>query len=335
MVKLLAEPAPAKINLFLRVVGRRADGYHELDSVFVPVSLCDQVRVEIRVEPRSAADTTIALHCDRDDLPAGEKNLAWRAADTFLGEFGAEIHRPREVAIDLRKEIPIGAGLGGGSSDAGAVLRMMAALCRVDDPSRLARVALALGADVPFFLDPHVAHVGGVGERIAPLEIAASGERAPLWRTLLWMVIAVPPVEVSTKEVFRALSLRTMERRRARRASARDRLGRDQAGDAAKRPGGGGDGAISGNRATAVGAACGRSEGCVDVGERRRGLWNFRRRERGCSSRGRNAPESSTGTILRRKFAFLNCAVRRAALPAAGRSFPQHRNLWNLVESRD
>ena len=209
MVKLLAEPAPAKINLFLRVVGRRADGYHELDSVFVPVSLCDQVRVEIRVEPRSAADTTIALHCDRTDIPAGEKNLAWRAADAFLGEFGTEIHRPREVAIDLRKEIPVGAGLGGGSSDAGAVLRMMAALCRVDDLSRLAQVALALGADVPFFLDPHVAHVGGVGERIAPLEIDASGERAPLSQAPLIplsMVIAVPPVEVSTAEVFRALS---------------------------------------------------------------------------------------------------------------------------------
>ncbi len=213
MVKLLAEPAPAKINLFLRVVGRRADGYHELDSVFVPVSLCDQVRVEIRVEPQSAADTatdtTIALRCDRDGLPVGEKNLAWRAADAFLREFGAEIDRPRTVAIDLRKEIPIGAGLGGGSSDAGAVLRMMAALCRVDDRSRLARVALALGADVPFFLDPQVAHIGGVGERIAPLQIDTSGARAPkapLWQTPLWMVIAVPPVEVSTAEVFRALS---------------------------------------------------------------------------------------------------------------------------------
>ncbi len=206
MVKLLAEPAPAKINLFLRVVGRRANGYHELDSVFVPVSLCDQVRVEIRVEPGSAADTVIALQCDRDDIPTGDKNLAWRAADAFLREFGATIHRPRHVAIDLRKEIPAGAGLGGGSSDAGAVLRMMAALCRVDDASRLARVALALGADVPFFLSPHVAHVGGVGERIAPLEAAAPGERAPLWQTPLWMVIAVPPVEVSTAEVFRALS---------------------------------------------------------------------------------------------------------------------------------
>jgi len=198
MVKLLAEPAPAKINLFLRVVGRRADGYHELDSVFVPVSLCDRVRVEVRVEPQSATVTAIALGCDRDDLPGGEKNLAWRAADAFLREFGGEIHRPVHVAIDLRKEIPAGAGLGGGSSDAGAVLRMMAALCRVDDASRLAKVALALGADVPFFLSPQVAHVGGVGERIAPL-----GQT--VLKAALWIVIAVPPVEVSTAEIFRAL----------------------------------------------------------------------------------------------------------------------------------
>ncbi len=205
MVKLLAEPAPAKINLFLRVVGRRADGYHEVDSVFVPVSLCDQVRVEIRVEPQSAADTVIALGCDRDDLPTGEKNLAWRAADAFLREFGAEIHRPSQVAIDLRKRIPAGAGLGGGSSDAGAVLRMMAALCRVDDLSRLARVALTLGADVPFFLRLRAAHVGGVGERIAPLEAVMANERSRIGQTALWMVIAVPPVEVSTAEVFRAL----------------------------------------------------------------------------------------------------------------------------------
>jgi 4-diphosphocytidyl-2-C-methyl-D-erythritol kinase len=206
MVKLLTEPAPAKINLFLRVVGRRADDYHELDSVFVPVSLCDRVRVEIRAEARSAAETTITLHCDHDDLPADEKNLAWRAAAAFLGEFGDEIHRPREVAIDLRKEIPIGAGLGGGSSDAGAVLRIMAALCRVEDSPRLAQVALGLGADVPFFLDPCIAHIGGVGERITPLEIDTSGERGPLWHDPLWMVIAVPPIVVSTAEVYRALS---------------------------------------------------------------------------------------------------------------------------------
>jgi 4-diphosphocytidyl-2-C-methyl-D-erythritol kinase len=196
MVKLLAERAPAKINLFLRVVGRRADGYHELDSVFIPVSLCDDVRAEVRGKAESGAQTAIALGCDRSDIPVGDKNLAWRAAAAFLAEFDPEIDRPHQVAIDLRKKIPAGAGLGGGSSDAGAVLRIMAALCRVGDRARLALVALRLGADVPFFLDPRAAHVGGVGERIAPL----AGGLAPLQ-----MVIAVPPIEVSTAEIYRAL----------------------------------------------------------------------------------------------------------------------------------
>ena len=204
MVKLLAEPAPAKINLYLRIVGRRADGYHELDSVFVPVSLCDQVRVEVRTASRGTAETSITLRCDRENLPRGEQNLAWRAADAFLREF-CRSARPSHVAIDLRKEIPAGAGLGGGSSDAGAVLRMMAALCRVDEPLRLSRVALGLGADVPFFLSPHTAHVGGVGERISPLGPARTGERSAVLQTSLWMVIAVPPVEVSTAEIFRML----------------------------------------------------------------------------------------------------------------------------------
>jgi 4-diphosphocytidyl-2-C-methyl-D-erythritol kinase len=187
MVKLLAEAAPAKINLFLRVVGRRADGYHELDSVFVPISLADRVRVEMRRAPGRA----IALRCDRAGIPDGERNLAWRAADAFMREFGVNA----EILIDLHKEIPAGAGLGGGSSDAGAVLRMMAAMQRVGDPARLARVALGLGADVPFFLAPRAAHVGGIGERIRPLERCAR----------LWMAIAVPAVEIPTAEVYRAL----------------------------------------------------------------------------------------------------------------------------------
>ena len=202
MVKLLAERAPAKINLFLRVVGRRADGYHELDSVFIPVSLYDEVRGEVRGKAQAGGATAIALECDRDGIPTGEKNLAWRAAAAFLAAFGAGIDRPQQVAIDLRKQIPAGAGLGGGSSDAGAVLRMLAALCRVSDRPRLATVALSLGADVPFFLEPRAAHVGGVGERIAPLE----GGRARSGQTRLQMVIAVPPIEVSTAEIFRALA---------------------------------------------------------------------------------------------------------------------------------
>jgi 4-diphosphocytidyl-2-C-methyl-D-erythritol kinase len=187
MVKLLAEQAPAKINLFLRVVGRRADGYHEVDSVFVPVSLCDAVHIEVRDAP----EPSIALHCDRNDVPSDTRNLAWRAAAAFMREFGIRA----EVAIDLHKRIPPGAGLGGGSSDAGAVLRMMAALSHVEDASAMLRLALALGADVPFFLRPHAAHVTGIGERVVPLDRFAP----------LTMVVAIPPTPVSTTEIFRAL----------------------------------------------------------------------------------------------------------------------------------
>ena len=190
MVKMLAKSAPAKINLFLRVVGKRADGYHELDSVFVPVSLCDQVAIDLRHSDR----ISIALRCDRSDIPDDDRNLAWRAARAFLDEYRIQA----AVSIDLRKRIPAGAGLGGGSSDAGAVLRMLAAMTNQPSDDRLAKVALALGADVPFFLDPRPARIAGVGERISPLASLPQ----------LAIVIAAPPFEVSTAAVFRELKPR-------------------------------------------------------------------------------------------------------------------------------
>ena len=188
MVKLLAERAPAKINLFLRVTGRRADGYHELDSIFVPISICDRITLEIR----PAGSAAVTLRCDVASLSNLESNLAVRAARAFMSEFAIAA----QVAIDLDKIIPVGAGLGGGSSDAGAVLRMMAALYRVNDRERLGKIALALGADVPFFLEPRAARVGGIGERIAPL---GNFPR-------LHLVVAAPPVEVSTAAIFKALT---------------------------------------------------------------------------------------------------------------------------------
>jgi 4-diphosphocytidyl-2-C-methyl-D-erythritol kinase len=187
MVKLLTEAAPAKINLFLRVVGRRPDGYHELDSIFLPLGLCDRVRVEMRSSSRRA----VQLIGSYGDLPSDERNLAVKAALRFMAEFDIDA----EVLIGLDKQIPAGAGLGGGSSDAGAVLRMMAALARIDDQARLTRLATAIGADVPFFLDPRPSRVSGIGERIMPLANVAS------WP----MVIAVPPVEVPTATIFRDL----------------------------------------------------------------------------------------------------------------------------------
>jgi 4-diphosphocytidyl-2-C-methyl-D-erythritol kinase len=187
VVKLLSALAPAKINLFLRITGRRPDGYHELDSIFAPVALFDRIGLALR----PAAAPSVALRCDLVGLGPDDQNLAVRAARAFLAAFAISA----EVRIDLHKEIPVGAGLGGGSSDAAAVLRMLAQLCDIDDPPRLAAIALKLGADAPFFLDPRPARVRGIGEVIEPLDPFAP----------LALVIAVPPVVVPTVEVFRRL----------------------------------------------------------------------------------------------------------------------------------
>jgi len=189
MVRIVSEQAPAKINLCLQVIGKRADGYHDLDSIMLPVAWYDHLAIELR----DGRGRRINLICDRTDIPHDERNLAVRAARTFMEEFDLDA----DVTIDLRKAIPPGAGLGGGSSDAAAVLRAMATLTRHNDPSpsRLAAIALKLGADVPFFLTARPARARGVGEI---LRVLPGFPR-------LELVIAVPPIEVSTAAVFRAL----------------------------------------------------------------------------------------------------------------------------------
>lgn len=187
MVKLVSAFAPAKLNLFLRVVGRRSDGYHELDSIFVPIAIGDRIALETRPSNRQIVN----LRGSFGKLPTDARNLAVRAATDFMTEFAIAA----EVLIDLRKSIPSGAGLGGGSSDAATVLRLMSRLFRIDQPERLARVAVKIGADVPFFLDPQPARVTGIGEKIAPLGAIAD----------LALVVAVQPVEVPTAAVFRDL----------------------------------------------------------------------------------------------------------------------------------
>lgn len=148
--------AYAKINLNLYITGVREDGYHTLSSVMQRVSLCDTLHIK-----KTAAGIT--LRCDRTDLPDGEKNLAYRAARRYLDATGA----PGGVIIDLKKRIPSGAGLGGGSADAAAVLRGMEALFlrHADLPA----IALTLGADVPFLLEGKTALCEGIGECVTPL----------------------------------------------------------------------------------------------------------------------------------------------------------------------
>jgi len=154
--------APAKVNLVLRVGPLRPDGYHELLTLLAPLDLADEVDVSI-------ADRAGPVRCTVPGRPEldGAANLAARAAVLFRERFGVD----RGIAIRIAKRIPVTAGLGGGSSDAAAVLRILARAFRVRDPRGLAEVALAVGSDVPFFLGPGPAWARGRGEKLAPAEV--------------------------------------------------------------------------------------------------------------------------------------------------------------------
>ncbi|MCC6747639.1 MAG: 4-(cytidine 5'-diphospho)-2-C-methyl-D-erythritol kinase [Deltaproteobacteria bacterium] len=189
--------APAKINLSLRVVGRREDGYHELDSLFVPLALADRVTVELE----EASSSVVTCTCPgRPDLD-GAENLAARAAKAYLARTG----RTARVRLTVEKRVWAAAGLGGGSSDAAAVLRALNDAFHPLSEAELATVALGLGADVPFFLLGRAARAQGIGERLTPL----SG------LPLLDLVLANPGTPLGTAEVYRALGLTPGERRPA------------------------------------------------------------------------------------------------------------------------
>jgi 4-diphosphocytidyl-2-C-methyl-D-erythritol kinase len=154
--------APAKVNLVLRVGPRRPDGYHDLATLMVPLDLGDEVDVAISARPGEVSCRVPG----RPELD-GEGNLAARAAHAFRLRFGID----RGVAIRIAKRIPVTAGLGGGSSDAAAVLRILARAFRVRDVAALAEVGLSVGSDVPFFLGPGPAWARGRGERLSPVEV--------------------------------------------------------------------------------------------------------------------------------------------------------------------
>jgi 4-diphosphocytidyl-2-C-methyl-D-erythritol kinase len=177
---------PAKVNLYLRVVGRRPDGYHDLVTVMQPLSLADTLSVTL-------AGEGISLRCDRPDLPAGADNLVWRAARQFQEETGVT----RGVRLRLAKRIPVAAGLGGGSSDAaGALLALNELSGRPLAPDHLHRLASRLGADVPFFLAREPAVGRGTGTELSPV-------------TLLpyWYLLVNPAVALSTRWVYENLDL--------------------------------------------------------------------------------------------------------------------------------
>jgi 4-diphosphocytidyl-2-C-methyl-D-erythritol kinase len=178
---------PAKLNIRLKVVGRRPDGYHDLVSLMVPVTLFDTLDF-------SPGPPGITLSCVGTAVPENEENLVFRAAVAFY----ARIREEPALSMALGKQIPVAAGLGGGSSDAAATLmtlnRMHGTPLSRDE---MADVAFQLGADVPFFLQNRPSVATGVGECLEPIE------RWPL----LWYVVVTPPLAVSTAWVYDRLGL--------------------------------------------------------------------------------------------------------------------------------
>jgi len=184
-MRCLRLDAPAKINLTLRVLRLRDDGFHEITTRMAPVALCDGVTLEAR------AAGGIELVCDAPDLPTGAENLAVRAALVF-GEMRGS---PPGLRIRLEKRIPQGAGLGGGSSDAAAVLRGANLLFDAGfSTEELAAAAATLGSDVPFFLYGSACDCSGRGEIITPL---------PDFTWPRSVLLLKPPFEAETPHAYR------------------------------------------------------------------------------------------------------------------------------------
>ena len=184
--------APAKINLFLQVLGRRDDGYHELRTLMCCIGLHDSLILDMGT-PGST------LTCSDPRIPCDENNLALKAVLLFNRTLAAETTiAPQNVSIDLIKRIPVGAGLGGGSSDAAAVLKQLNRFYQNPfNDKQLHALALSLGADVPFFITGRPAVATGVGEQLEPFA------GLPPWG----VVVVFPGFGISTAEVFKNLNL--------------------------------------------------------------------------------------------------------------------------------
>jgi 4-diphosphocytidyl-2-C-methyl-D-erythritol kinase len=172
-------PAPAKLNLFLHVLGKRPDGYHELQTVFRLIDFSDRVGIAPREDGKL-----------RFSGAFGDDNLCLRAARLLKDETGCALG----AELTLEKRLPVGGGLGGGSSDAATVLLVLNRLWKLDLPrKKIEQIALRLGADVPFFVFGESAVGEGLGERLRALPLPAA-----------WYLVVVPQVAVSTREIFSA-----------------------------------------------------------------------------------------------------------------------------------
>lgn len=177
--------APAKVNLVLRILARRTDGFHDIETLMAPISLADEIDIEV------SEGSGIELTCDQPEIPTGPDNLVWRAVEAFQHHTKQGFH----TRIVLRKRIPHGAGLGGGSSDAAAVLKALDQLHQTQlGLQTLEKLAATLGSDIPFFIRSRPALCRGRGE------LMRDADDVPPARILLLK----PPFPVSTGWAYQA-----------------------------------------------------------------------------------------------------------------------------------
>ena len=182
---MISWPAPAKLNLFLHVTGKRPDGYHRLQTLFQFLDYSDELSFAVTDDGKISRASQVAGVTEEADLCVRAARLLQTAAGVTQG-----------VRIQLQKRLPLGGGLGGGSSDAATTLLALNELWQLDWPlAELAVLGLKLGADIPVFIHGHAAWAEGVGEILTPMEPASS-----------WYVVIAPPVAVSTARVFAAFT---------------------------------------------------------------------------------------------------------------------------------
>ena len=187
MVNVPTWPAPAKLNLMLHIVGRRADGYHELQTVFQLIDLCDRIRITVREDGRITRPKGPPGVPEADDLVVRAALALQRESGTALG-----------AEIEVSKVIPMGGGLGGGSSDAATTLVALNQMWKIGFGSdQITAIGAKLGADVPVFVHGHSAWGEGVGEKLTPVEIPGEA----------WYLVIFPGVGVPTAAVFQAPEL--------------------------------------------------------------------------------------------------------------------------------
>lgn len=187
-MKTVTLKAPAKVNYLLDVIRRRADGYHDLRMVMQRIDLCDEITLTLTDTP------DIAVTCGKQGVPDGPGNIAWKAARAMLDRAGCR----HGVTISITKNIPVAAGLGGGSSDAATVLMGMNELLELElSVQSLMEIGVKLGADVPFFIFKKTALAEGIGEKLTEMPPLPSA----------WVLLINPGVHVSTGWVYKNLQL--------------------------------------------------------------------------------------------------------------------------------